>query len=137
MAVTGDTGNTATLTLSGFSGKIRSMTLSEETRQAVNASYLGDTSELYIVGDTIERGQMEFEWVFDPTAAMPSITAAAASITVTFPKMNSGSAAAATLIGTGFLTMRKYPDFANNTLNVGRGTIKWDGDTDPAFTVEA
>lgn len=136
MAVTGIGGNGGSITLSGFTMGIRRIAPAEETREPINASHLGDTSELYIVGDTYERGGFDFEAVFNPTAAIPAF-AAAASITVTFKKMNSGSAAAATWIGTGFLTMRQLPELVNGTLAVVRGRVKWDGDTDPAFTVEA
>ena len=136
MAMSGISGGTATMTLSGFTMGLRMIDLQEETRPEVNASHLADASELYIEGDTIERGGFEFEAVFTPTLTMPAFNSAA-SITVTFQKMNSGSAAAATLVGTGFLVMRKYPQLALNTLAVARGRIKWDGDTDPAFTVEA
>jgi hypothetical protein len=136
MAINGISGNGATLTLSGFTMAIRTLNLNEESRQDVNFSHLGDTSELYKPGDTFERGSLEFEAVMNPKLTMPAF-AAAASITVTLPKMDSASSAAATLIGTGYVNMRKYPDLANNTAAIVRGRIKWDGDTDPAFTVEA
>lgn len=136
MAIVGISGQSSTLTLSGFTMLIRSLNLQEETRPEINASHLGDASELYIEGDTIERGSMEGEAIFNPKLTMPAFNSTA-SITVTFQKMDSGSAAAATLVGTGFLTMRKYPDLASNTLALCRFRIKWDGDTDPAHTVEA
>lgn len=136
MPIIGISGQGSTLTLSGFTMLIRTLNLQEETRPEINASHLADGSELYIEGDTIERGSMEGEAIFNPKLAMPAFNDAA-SITVTFQKMDAASSAAATLIGTGFLVMRKYPDLASNTLALCKFRIKWNGDVDPAHTVES
>lgn len=136
MALKGIGGNGATLTLSGFTMGIRVIDGQEETKDPINASYLGDASELYISGDTTERGQLEFEAVFDPTLDMPALSTTAVTATVTYKKMIAASGAAGNVAGTGLVTMRKYPNIQNKQLCIVRGRIKWDGDTDPVFTKE-
>jgi hypothetical protein len=139
MANPGDTGNTATITLatSGFTGSYRRIGGTTVSRQDVNVSHLGDTDELYLPGDTRENGEFEFEFLWNPATTPPSVTAAAETCTVTFPKRLSGSSAAATWAGTGYIKSVTYPEFVNNQPNIGRATFKWDGDTPPAYTAEA
>lgn len=138
MAITGDTGHGFTVTFgtSGFTALMRECDLPNEVRQAIDAAYVGDASVLKIPGDTTDHGQFTLRWVFNPTVAMPTF-AAAETITITLPKMNSGSSAASTLAGTGFVTERKYPNLQSNQLNEGTLVGVFDGDTGPTFTVEA
>lgn len=138
MAITGDTGHGFTVTFgtSGFTALMRECDLPNEVRQAIDASYVGDSSVLKIPGDTTDHGQFSIRYVFDSRVARPTFSTAE-TITITLPKMITGSSAAATLAGTGFMTERKLPNMQSNQLNEGSAVGVFDGDTGPTFTVEA
>lgn len=132
-----DTGNTTTVTFgtSSFAPVIRSVTLGEQTREALNDSNLATTGQMtYIPSDLIDAGgfSMEIEW--DQSAGVfPPMTAAAETITVTFP-LKTGEATRATVAGTGFLTSLSGPNIENGTIMVATVGVKWDGKTEAVFT---
>lgn len=132
-----DTGNSATVTFgtSNFAPKIRSITIGERTREALNDSDLTTTNQMtFIPSDLIDAGgfTMEVEW--DQSAAVfPPITAAAETITITFP-LKPGEGTAATLAGTGFLTSVSGPNVENGAIMVATIGVKWDGKTEAVYT---
>lgn len=130
-----DTGNGATLTRSGFTVDIRSITIGEQTIDMLDTSILTTTGFMEkVAADLADAGTFTVEYLFDSTDADVVLGGAAASTTVTFP---SQGGTAATLAGTAVCTSKKYPDLQNNELQVGSATFTWDGVTGPAFTAEA
>lgn len=138
MSIVGDTGNGTTMVCgtSGFTANILELDLPEEVVQAIDAAYLGSTKAVKIPGDLVECGPIKGRYVFNPTAARPTLSSVE-TVTITLPKMISGSSAAATLAGTAFFTRRKLPNLQNNQLNVGEFEIQMNSDTGPTFTAEA
>lgn len=147
MALTGDTGNGATLTFAanmGFGTATTSLvcttiTPGEQTVGVVDVSTLATSGQMEsIPSDLAELAESTatFKWLTSTAstvAMMPALPAAAGSITLTFP-MRTGETQAATYIGTGFITSLTPPSFANGQLQ--EGTLKWkyDGDTGPSYT---
>lgn len=140
MANPGDSGGGATIThgTSGITGSFRVINRgSEFTRAEVDVSHLASAAELRRQGDTADYGSFECEMLCNPAVALPSITALPETVTITAPKRVAGSAAAATLAGTAFITMLGPPQFVNNEANLIRYRFRWDGETPPAWTPEA
>ncbi len=136
-----DTGNGASIVFgtSGFTSLYRILGETEQTRDTIEDSDLATSNlKTYIPGDLAEPGSFDIEFIWDPTATQLDITDVPETVTVTLPKENSGSAAAATLAGTAFLTkVTKGPSLQNGELNMGKATVQWDGKTEPSYTVEA
>lgn len=92
----------------------------------------------YIPGDNPEPGTVEIDFIWDPTEDMNDADITVIdTITVTLPKENAASAAAATYVGTGYVKSVKPPDLARNQLNMGTLVFKFDGKTGPTYTAEA
>jgi len=127
------TGNASTIAFgtSSFSANVTSIGGTEQTVPSVNTSHLGTTTqETYIKGDLTEPGEFEIEFQWDPAfTTFPPISAVAETITITFQTTGGG-----TLAGTGFMTAVTGPTAANNELLMGSATIKWDGQTDVAYS---
>ena len=150
MALTGDTGNGATLTFAanmGFGTATTSMTCitisqGEQTVAVVDVTTLATTDcEESIPGDlrSVAESSAEFKWLTTTVATTAnncSLPGAAGAVVLTAP-IRSGETTAASFTGTGFVTGFTPPSFANNELQ--KGAIKWkyDGDTGPAFTGSA
>jgi hypothetical protein len=142
MAAIGFTGAGASITFgtNTYTAKIRSIGPTEQDRGKVESTTL-DVAKTsfakYIPGDNPDPGETEvvIRWV---GTVAPPVFAAPETITLTLPKEVAGSAAGATFAGTGFLSKRRgAPNLGRNALNEGAFTICWDGDTGPAYTVEA
>lgn len=130
-----DTGNGATLTRSGFTVDIVSITIGEQTIDLLDVSLISATGFMKkISADLADAGEFSVEYLFDSTDADVTLGGAAASTTITFP---SQGGTAATLAGTAICTSKKYPDLQNNELQTATATFTWDGVTGPAFTAEA
>jgi len=143
MALTGDTGNGATLTLALFNGttaitaslSVISITPGAMTVSPVDVSTLATSGYMEsIPGDlaSIAESTATFKWL--TSATIPTLPSATGTCTLTLP-LRSGETTAATMTGTGFITTLQAPVMENGTLQVG--TIGWqfDGDTGPSFTV--
>jgi hypothetical protein len=142
MALTGDTGNGATLTLALFSGTtaitaaldVMEITPSAITVGKVNVSTLATaTHHEAIPDDLADSGDntATFKWI--TTGAKPTLPSVAGTCTITFP-LRSGETTAATITGTGFLTSITPPPLSNGTLQQGTVAWQWDGDTGPTIT---
>jgi len=127
------TGNASTIAFgtSSFSANVTSIGGTEQTRDAIEDSHLGTTSQkTYIAGDLYEPGEFELEFQWDPAfTTFPPIAAVAETITITFQSTGGG-----TLAGSGFLTAASGPTVANNELMIGTATVKWDGQTEVAYS---
>ena len=130
-----DTGNGATLTRSGFTVDIVSISIGEQTIDLLDISLISTTGFMEkISADLADAGSFTVEYLFDASDADVTLGGAAASTTITFP-LNGGSTAA-TLAGTAICTSKKYPDLQNNELQTASATFSWDGVTGPAFTAQ-
>lgn len=142
MAAIGYTGSGVAITFgtNTYTGKIRSVGPTEQTRGKVDSTTLNIASATFaqcIPADNPDPGETEvtIRWA---GATAPQVFAAPETITITLPKEVSGSSSGATFAGTGFLTKRRgAPNLQRSTLNEGSYTIAWNGDTGPAYTAES
>lgn len=143
MALTGDTGNGATLVFAGNMGfgtattslSMISITQGEESVGVVDVSTLATTDAMESIPSDlrdIAESSGSFKWI--TTTAAPDLPAAAGTITITWPT-RTGETQAATYAGTGFITGFTPPSFVNGELQTGEIKWKWDGDTGPTYTV--
>lgn len=146
MAVSGDTGNGATLTFAanmGFGTATTSMVCTSIepggwSRSGVDASDLGTTGfEESIVGDLAKakNGKAKFKYLTKPTTeanfADPT-GAVAGSIVITWPA-RTGETTPANYTGTAFIVDMTLPTMENGVLQEGEIEWQYDGDTGPAF----
>lgn len=129
MAKTG-LGATITFGTSGFAMNVRSIGGTEQTREKIDTTYLGSSDfYTYIPDDLVQPGEFTIEYIWDGSSGQtyPPISAAAETITIT---LRDGD----TLSGTGFWVRSKGPDLNIGALNMGEGTIAWDGVTGPTYS---
>jgi hypothetical protein len=86
MATDIGTGSTVTFGTSGFSADILGVNLSGVTREAINTSHMGTTSDhTFMPTDLVDNGTLELEIAWLATLTPPIITnAAAETVTVAF-----------------------------------------------------
>lgn len=136
MALTGDTGNGATLTMPGsYSVALTEIQAGAESIETYETSVLATTGAREFKPAELsmwDEVTFNFKWV--PTVAKPTL-GTVGTCTITWP-LTTGSTAA-NLSGTGFLTSWKPPTFVNGQMQVGEGKFKFDGDTGPTYTVES
>lgn len=129
-----DTGNGATITRTGFTADIRSISIGNQTIDMLDTSLLSTTGFAEkISADLADAGSITVEVQFDVTDADIALGGAAVSTTITFP----GTGTQATLAGTAVLTDKKLPDLMNNEVMVASYTFTWDGVTGPTFTAQS
>lgn len=148
MAITGDTGNGATLTFAanmGFGTATTAMVCTSIEgggfqRGGVDASDLGTASiEESIPTDLAKpkEGKAKYKFLTMPTTAQASVfdptSAVAGSVVITWP-MRTGETTAANYTGTAFITDNTLPALVNGTLQEGEISFQYDGDTGPSFT---
>lgn len=136
---TPDTGHGATVTFgtTSWAGKIQGLpTNLQITKPRVDKSHLATSGQReYMPGDLEELGEVTLDVLFEQGRGLPATGATAETITITFPlNPADGSAAAATLAGTGFITGTNYPPLQTQTVMVGQITFSFDGGTGPTFT---
>ena len=139
MAYVGDTGVGMTITLgtTGDVGCVRTATLPEWAMEKIDATCLDSTGFIrYIPGDLTDPGDVTMEAIFAATNNIPE-PGTVETITITFPIGDSANTVAATLTGTGFISSVQLPTAAVNELMTLNITFSFDGDTGPAYTVEA
>lgn len=147
MAISGDTGNGATLTFAanmGFGTATTSMICTTidpggYTRGGVEASTLATTGAEESIPTDLHKpknGKATIKWLTtagtnamyaDPTSA------GVGSIVITWPT-RTGETTAANYTGTGFITDLTLPTFANGQLQEGQVEWQYDGDTGPSYT---
>lgn len=128
MALTCLSGNGTTITFgtSMFSGSIVNIGAFFEELPDINVSTLATTGhEEYCAGDLIEHTTIPVTIAFDPEND-PTLNGTAETITITF-------ANSATLAGTGYIKQHGFDGIANNERIEGTYTIRFDGDTGPAY----
>lgn len=131
-----DTGNGATLTRTGMTVDITSISIGEQRIDVLDKSLLSTTGYAEKVSaDLADAGSITVEYLYDAADAALTLGGAAVSTVVTFP-LASGTTPA-NITGTGIITALKYPDFANNELQTASVEITWDGVTGPTLTVQS
>ncbi len=140
MAVLPKTGNGGTIAL-GTSALAFGFTKIGEwqtTRGKLESSVLATTGfKEYEPDDLAEPGEVEVEGLFEGKDEIDSINEVAETITITYPKTDSTSAAGGSLAGTGFLIQQGTPEMVNGSLMKAKFKIAFDGKTGPAYTKEA
>jgi hypothetical protein len=145
MALTGDTGNGATLTLALYNGTtaitaaLDVITVSPGALAvaAIDVSTLATSGTMEMIPSdlaSVGESSATFKWLTSGTK--PTLPSAAGTITLTFPT-RTGETTAATMTGTGFITQFQAPSLANGELQVGNVSWQWDGETGPSFTASA
>lgn len=141
MVALAKTGNTGTIALATSAIAFPWTKIGEwqATREKLEVSSLATADfKEYEPGDLSEPGEIEVEGYFEGKDEFEGkIKAAAETITVTYPKTDSASAAGANLAGTGFLMMIGLPELVNGSLMKAKFKIGFDGKTGPAYTKEA
>jgi len=136
-----DTGALATIAFgtSAFTATYRELGEGKNTRQALDITGIADTgADKSMPGDGYKAGDIDIEFFWDATDVPLDIEDVPETITLTLPKSVPASAAAATVIGTGFLLeVTLHPKLSRNNVNMGTAKIHWDGLTGPAYTKEA
>jgi hypothetical protein len=148
MALTGDTGNGATLTFAanmGFGTATTSLSMAIDITQGeqsvgeVDVSTLATSgAEQSIPGDlaAYAESSSRFKWLTSAasTVAMNAVLpASAGSVVLTYP-LRTGETTAATYTGTAYVKGLTPPAFANGQLQTGEVKWKYDGDTRVTFT---
>lgn len=89
-----DIGTGSTLTFSGFTAQVVSISWSGIDRVAIDSSHMGTAGgKTYVFGDQYDPGEITVEVHFKSNEA-PPITGAAATLTVTFPDSQTWAASA-------------------------------------------
>lgn len=145
MALTGDTGNGATLTLSLYNGTsaitaaldVISIKPGEITVGSVDVSTLAtSTIRELIPNDLSEVGESSADFKWLTAGVKPTLPSVTGTCTLTWP-LRTGETTAATMTGTGFITGLQAPSMENGALQVGTIKWQWDGDTGPSITASA
>jgi len=134
-----DTGHGATLTLSELttSYEIVSITPGGQSVESIDVTHLGSTNKEYLPGDVIETPEGTATVNFDVGADLPT-PGSTHTVTVTFPLgPDQTTTNKATFAGTGFITMRTYPELVTDTVQQAEIGWKLDGATGPTFTAGA
>lgn len=141
MALVGDTGNGATLTLTtqtaANSYKITKISVGETTLDMLDVSNLGTADVMErIASDLAKVGDATIEYIFNPAATALSITRAVDTAVITLPVYSTQTTTTgATYSGTGVVTsVKPIPDLQNGVVMVGVAKFSYDGDTGPAYT---
>lgn len=132
-----DTGHGGSITFGTSARSLNWMTIEpgERSRPAVDITHLGSTTPTYMVGDLEEPGEITVTFQFDPagTAGWYATSTASETVTITWP-VAPGGTSAATYAGTGIVTKVKFPTLQTSQVQTGDMTIKWTGETPPAWS---
>lgn len=137
MALTGDTGNGATLTFgtSALAYGWDSIQIGEESVDMLEVSTLATTGyKEMVASDLKETPEITVSFVTLTTSTAVTVGAAPETITITFPQ-RTGETAAANIAGTAVVTsFVRCQQLANGEIQKGQLTFKYDGDTGPTWT---
>lgn len=142
MAVVGDTGNGATVSMTGgissFTRDLRSISLGSRSLGMIDVSLLSSSTYMEkIPEDLADPGSVTIEFIYDTADGDFALGGSAqTTITVTFP-LRAGETTAATFVGTGYVTEFELVELQNNQEQVARITFSFDGDTGPTLTASS
>lgn len=119
------TGTTIAFGTSSWSANILGITGDGASRPAIDTSHMGTSADrTFMPGDLTDNGSVGLEFQFDPDED-PPISAAAETITITFP-IPSGLTSGATAVFTGFMTDWSF-GVPLEELMTGSATLKVSG----------
>ena len=122
-----DIGTGSTLTFAGFTPEILSLSWSGISREAIDTSHMGTVgARTFLPGDLHDPGELTAEVHLKSTEA-PPITAAATTLTLTFPAV--GTAATDAWTASAFMTGFELTDPLEDKMT-GSATFKITGDID-------
>ncbi len=129
------TGTTIVFGTSSFTAEILSVNGNDISREDVPTTHMGTTNyHTFMPSKLVDGGSIEMEIAFDPDS-QPPITAAAETITITFP-LPSGQSTAANLAFSGYVNSWSWSDPLEERMTANI-TIKVDGESEPAWTASA
>ena len=140
MALTGDTGNSATFTLTTQTAvaslKVTKISIGEITLDMLDVSTLATTGFMEeIPSDLTAAPEVTIDYVFDVGATNIAVTGLQDTATISFPLSPLlTTTTRATFAGTGVVVAVKLPDPENGAVNMGQAKIKFDGETGPVYT---
>jgi len=119
------TGTKIVFGTSAFSAELTGIAGSDISREVVDTSHMGTTVyRTFMPSDLADPGTTEMEIAFNPNS-QPPITAAAETITITFP-VPSGDSSGATFAGSGFVSNWSWGDPLEDKMTASI-SIKWTG----------
>lgn len=117
-----------------FTARWRSVDAIRITNESLEDSSLASTNFMEFVPDDLDDvEEITIEFYFDATDSLP-VRRTTGTLTITFPLQDSQTSNA-TLVGTGFITAVDVPPLAVGERLIGSLTFKFDGKTEPAFSV--
>ena len=140
MALTGDTGNSATFTLTTQTAvaslKVTKISIGEITLDMLDVSTLATTGFMEeIPSDLTKAPEVTIDYVFDVSATNIAVTGLQDTATISLPLSPAlTTTTRATFAGTGVVISNKLPDLENGVVMAGQAKIKMDGDTGPTYT---
>ena len=140
MALTGDTGNGATFTLTTQTAvaslKIDKISIGEITLDMLDVSVLATTGFMEEIASDLQKApEVTIDYVWSQSATNIAITGLVDTALITFPVGPAQTTTtAATFTGTAVVRAIKLPDMANGSVMKGQAKIKYDGDTGPSYT---
>lgn len=141
MALIGDTGNGATLTLTtqtaANSYKIQKISVGETTLDMLDVSNLATSGPMErIASDLHKVSDITIDYIFNPAATALTVTGAVDTVTITLPVYSTQTTTnGATYSASGVVTsVKPIPDLQNGTVMVGQVKFSPDGDTGPTYT---
>lgn len=136
MANNADTGAGTTIAFgtTGFTAYFTEVDSGEQSRPALEDTYLASTKKTFMPGDLEDPGVLSGSFYWNQSfTTFPATTTTPETVTVTFP-LKSGESTNATLAGTGIVTRVKGPVARVGNLMMGSITVQWDGKTGPTYT---
>jgi len=127
------TGTTIAFATSSFTAELLALNGNDITRADIDVSHMGSTAYMeYQPGALVDGGSIDIEIGFDPDV-QPPVSAAAETITITFP-VASGNSSGATFVFTGYVNTWSFAVPLEDRMTA-TATIKVDGKgTAPAWT---
>lgn len=140
MALTGDTGNGATFTLTTQTAmnsyKVESIQIGEITVDMLDVSHLGTSGDMErICSDLRKHGDLTINVIHNAAANPLTVSLSQDTATVTFPvATGQTTTTGATFAASGYITSIKYPDLANGAVQKAAYKFSPDGETGPTYT---
>lgn len=141
MALIGDTGNGATLTLTtqtaANSYKITKIAVGDTTIDMLDVSHLGTSGVMERIASDLQKvSDITIDYVFNPAATALTITGAVDTATITLPVYSTQTTTnGATYACSGYVTaIKPIPDLQNGVVMAGQVKFSPDGDTGPTYT---
>lgn len=129
------TGTTVAFGTSSFTAEVLSVNGNDISREDIETTHMGTTNyRTFMPSDLVDGGSVDMEIAFDPDS-QPPFTAAAETITITFP-LPAGQSTPADVEFSGYVSSWSWSDPLEERMTADI-TIKVDGETEPTWTASA